>query len=272
MLRYILFLLVTTIIFTGCYKEQDKVKLLNQNFLNTNIGTNQNNKFIQEIKIIKKTITKKESIKKLSKKPVVKSVKKKVNITVQQKKQDFKNILIPIITEVYNTLENQYQSILRDMQTDKNHTYIEILKIQYKAKTDEELLSALKPHPISIVLAQAAIESAWLTSRFTKSANNIFGVWSFRKNEPRIEANSTRGTKKIYLKKYKTFKSAIADYYKTLAKTWAYSEFRKQRVITNNPYKLVEYLESYSEKKKIYTDLLKKMIKYNKFYEYDIKN
>ena len=191
--------------------------------------------------------------------------------TVEQKKQHFKNILVPIVTEVYNRLENQYQAIKRDINSNVNRDYIEKLKIQYKAKTDETLLYALKPHPISIVLAQAAIESAWLTSRFTISANNIFGVWSFNKKEPRIAANATRGTKKIYLKKYKTFGAAVTDYYKTLAKTWAYAEFRKQRTLTNDPYKLVKLLESYSERKEYYTNLLKRMIEYNKFYEYDIK-
>ncbi|MEA2018291.1 MAG: glucosaminidase domain-containing protein [Campylobacterota bacterium] len=264
--RYALFILLTaTILFTGC-NNNTNVKLLNKNFLDTKVGKIIDQKMSKEV-VIKKPIV----IEKKIEKKIVKKKTKKPNITVQQKKQHFKDILVPIATEVYHVLEKQYQSILRDMQTDTNREYIEKLKIEYKAKTDEELLYALKPHPISILLAQAAIESAWLTSRFTKSANNIFGVWSFNKKEPRIAANATRGTKKIYLKKYKTFKSAVFDYYKTLAKSWAYPKFREKRTLTDDPYILVDYLESYSEKKKVYTDTLKKMIEYNKFYEYDIK-
>lgn len=264
--RYFLFILSSiTILFTGCDKNK-KVKLLDKNFLDTKIGTISEQKMSKEI-ILKNPIV----IEKKIDKTIVKKKTKKINITVQQKKQRFKDILVPIIQEVYNTLEQQYQSVKRDIQTDVNRLYIEKLKVEYKAKTDKELLYALKPHPVSIVLAQSAIESAWLTSRFTKSANNIFGVWSFKKDEPRIVANNTRGNKKIYLKKYKTLKSAVFDYYKNLAKSWAYSKFREERTLTNDPYILVDYLEPYSEKRKEYTNILKKMIEYNKFYEYDIK-
>ena len=192
-------------------------------------------------------------------------------IPVYIKKENFKNILVPIVTEVYTQLDLQYNQIKEDIEQDRNHKYIESLKKYYKAKTNEELLMALKPHPISITLAQSAIESAWLTSRFTKVANNIFGVWSFRKNEPRVEANGTRGNKKVYLKKYKNYKSAILDYYKNIAKGWAYKEFRKQKMLTDDPYVLVEYLQSYSEKGAAYTDLLKRMIATNQFDQYDIK-
>jgi len=246
--------------FTGCNQKNIKedVKLVTNSFLQTKLGTIENKKLITKLPEIKKTI-------------VVKKVNKRVNISVQQKKQRFNNILVPIITEVYNTLQTQYLNVKSDIEKGKNQEFIEKLKIEYKAKTNEKLLQALKPHPISIALAQAAIESAWLTSRFTIKANNIFGVWSFRSNEPRIEANSTRGDRKIYLKKYKTYKAAVTDYYKNLAKNWAYYEFREQRTLSDDPYYLVQFLESYSEKKERYTKLLAKMIEYNKFYEYDIK-
>jgi Bax protein len=197
---------------------------------------------------------------------------KKPTISVSEKKQRFIDTLVPISTKVYNELELQYQMIKNDIKEKKNSKEIDRLRKKYKANTDELLLQALKPHPISILLAQAAAESAWLTSRFTKDANNIFGVWSFNKNEPRIAASGLRGDKTIYLKKYKSLEDAVRDYYKNLAKNWAYKEFRKERIFTDNPYILSNYLGSYSEKKEVYTELLKSMIKYNKFEKYDIKS
>jgi len=191
-------------------------------------------------------------------------------ISVNEKKQHFKDVLVPIAIGVFNELEAQYLDIKADMKNNKNTKMIEKLKKEYKVKTDELLLQSLKPHPISILLAQAAAESAWLTSRFAKEANNIFGVWSFNKNEPRIAASGMRGDKTIYLKKYTTLKESVRDYYKNLGKTGAYKEFRRQRILTDNPYILSNYLVSYSEKKEVYTELLKSMIRYNKFYEYDI--
>ncbi|MGB3750413.1 MAG: glucosaminidase domain-containing protein [Arcobacteraceae bacterium] len=191
-------------------------------------------------------------------------------ISVSEKKERFKEILVPITIEIYNELEEQYQAIKLDIENNTNIQNIEELKEEYNADSNEKLLYALKPHPISIVLAQAAAESAWLTSRFAKEANNIFGVWSFSENEPRIAATGLRGDKTIYLKKYDSVKEAVRDYYKNLGKTWAYSEFRKQRTLTADPYVLSDHLSSYSEKKEVYTELLKSMIKYNEFEQYDI--
>jgi len=56
-------------------------------------------------------------------------------------------------------------------------------KMYKKFKTDNnrELLIRMKTHPVSIVLAQAAIESAWGESRFFKKGNNIFGMWSYNR-------------------------------------------------------------------------------------------
>ena len=201
-----------------------------------------------------------------------KIVEVKKEITVTQKKQKFKEVLVPVISDVFQNLEKQYLSIQEDMKNNKNLENIEKLKKDYDVKTNEALLIALKPHPISIVLAQAAVESGWLTSRFTREANNIFGVWSFNKNEPRIAASGLRGDKIIYLKKYKTIKDAIFDYYKNLGKHRAYKKFREKRTETNDPYILSTYLENYSERREEYTKLLKSIMQYNIFDKYDLKS
>jgi len=247
-------LLVGTLIilFSGC--GDSEVKVLEENYLDTKLGKIENKKLI--VNVTEPDLAKKI----LSKKPK----------SVSEKKQRFKDILVPITTLVFKQLDEQYKRVKKDIENNKNREYIELLKEEYNAQTDETLLHALKPHPISIALAQAAAESAWLTSRFTKEAYNIFGVWSFNKDEPRIAASGLRGSKTIYLKKYKTLKAAVEDYYKNIGRNWAYAEFRKQRTITNDPYKLSEYLGSYSEKKEVYIELLKSMIKYNKFHEYDV--
>ena len=249
-----IFSLLVVFSFTAC--SDGKVKVLEDDFLDTKIGTIENQKLVSTLAkevVVTPTIVKKE-------------------LTVSQKKKRFHDILVPISTQVYNQLEEQYQKIKNDINTNQNREYIEQLKKEYKAKTDETLLHALKPHPISILLAQAAAESAWLTSRFTQEANNIFGVWSFNKNEPRIAASGLRGDKTIYLKKYSTFKEAVEDYYKNIGRNWAYAEFRKQRTLTSDPYILSDHLGSYSEKKEVYTQLLKSMIKYNKFHKHDIQS
>ncbi len=130
---------------------------------------------------------------------------------------------------------------------------------------------ALKPHPVSVTLAQAAMESSWGTSRFFNKANNVFGIWSFNKKEPRIAASGQRGTKKIYLKKYSNIKESVRDYYKNMGRSFAFKEFRKERLLSNDPLILVTKLDRYSEKGAAYGKALSSMIKYNKFMQYDEK-
>ncbi len=61
---------------------------------------------------------------------------------------------------------------------------------QYKVSTkadDSELYQALvmrvAPIPVSLALAQAAIESGWGQSRFTASGNALFGQWVWNDKE-----------------------------------------------------------------------------------------
>ena len=125
---------------------------------------------------------------------------KKMSIKI--KKERFFYLVGPAVKRVHTNLIKNYLQIKKDMQEQKNQKNISKLKKIYRVKSDHELLLALKPHPQSIALAQAALESAWGTSRFFLQANNIFGMWSVNPHEPRIAAGEQRGGKKtIYLKK-----------------------------------------------------------------------
>ena len=190
-------------------------------------------------------------------------------MTVHEKKEHFKSLILPPTQEVYADLMAQYESVKKDIEAG-NTEDLEELKTEYKASSNKELLMALKPHPVSIALAQAAMESSWATSRFFREANNIFGVWSFDEDEPRIAAGEKRGDKTIWVKKYPSIKEAIRDYYRTIARGRAFSEFRALRLKTSDPYQLVKKLDKYSEKGAKYGKELSSIIKFNKFKSYDI--
>lgn len=191
------------------------------------------------------------------------------NMTVQQKKQRFLKLIAPQVMQVSHELDTQYQNIVKKIASGETITNFDELKNKYKVQTQQELLTALKPHPPSITLAQAAMESAWASSRFFVKANNIFGVWSFNATEPRIAAAQKRGNKTIWLKKYASIKESIADYYKVLATAKAFVEFRKLKMISNDPYQLATKLNKYSEKGAAYGKELISIIKYNKLTRYD---
>ena len=191
-------------------------------------------------------------------------------MTVPVKKERFYYLLAPAIDRVYKELALQYDEVKKDLKSGSNATKIQKLKKTYKVKTDKELLLALKPHPQSIALAQAAMESAWATSRFFVKANNVFGMWSVNKNEPRIAAGEKRGgTKTIWLKKFATIEDSVREYYKMMGRGRAYKDFRRVRYETNDVKKIVKELDHYSEIGEKYTKELASMIRYNKLTKYD---
>lgn len=190
-------------------------------------------------------------------------------MTVQEKKARFKALIIPAVDVVYADLMKRYEDVKSVLDKGDSNETIEQLKVEYKATTNKELLMALKPHPKSIAIAQAAMESSWATSRFFRKAYNIFGVWSFDEDEPRIAALQKRGNKTIWVKKYRSVEDSIYDYYRTLGRSAAFAEFRQTRMITNDPFVLVTKLNRYSEKGSHYGEELTDIIKFNKFDRFD---
>ena len=194
-------------------------------------------------------------------------------LDVQNKKQAFINLMLPSILIAKHQLEQDRIKVLAlqkkiEPLSDKELNYLEYLKKNYKCKTFKELLSRLKTHPTSIVLAQAAIESGWGTSRFYKEANNIFGVWSYSENESRIKAMEDREGQSVYVRKYDALPESIISYFKTIARG-PYSEFRAAREKISEVSVLISYLEVYSELREEYVKRLDQLIQYNKFEKYD---
>ncbi len=194
-------------------------------------------------------------------------------LDVQNKKQAFINIMLPSILLAKHQLEEDRNKVLalekkREPLSDEEERYLVNLKKDYKCHTSKELLLRLSTHPTSIVLAQAAIESGWGTSRFYKEANNVFSVWSYNENEPRIKAMEDREGKSIYLRKYDVLSESIISYFKTIARG-PYSEFRAAREKISEVSILISYLKVYSELREEYVKRLSQLIQYNKFEKYD---
>jgi len=133
-------------------------------------------------------------------------------------------MILPAILISKANLEIKRERVLSLMNTpvenmdEDDIDFLDALYKKYKTKDIRKLANRLKTHPVSIVLAQAAIESAWGESRFFKKGNNIFGMWSYNKNEPRIKALGNRNGKAIYVKKYANISDAIDDYFAVIGR------------------------------------------------------
>lgn len=193
------------------------------------------------------------------------------NMSVQEKKQRFNELLIPAVNHVYTDLQKQYDEVKSLINNRKDNKRVQSLLKKYNATNEQDLLTRLKPHPQSIAIAQAAIQSGWATSRFTLIANNLFGVWSFDPNEPRVQANETRGNKDeaIYVKRYASLNESVQDYYKLLATSPLFEEFRQAKMKTNDSSTLIQALDKYYKKGDDYATGLIELIKYNELEKYD---
>lgn len=194
------------------------------------------------------------------------------NMTVQEKKARFISLFVTPVEKVHGEWMERYLKVKKEIKEGTNREKIEALKKKFDASSDEDLLLRLKPHPVSIVLAQAAMESAWGTSRIFREAKNPFGMWSYDPNEPRIAAEEKRcGKRTVWLKKFKTLNDAIRAYYKTIATGSAYKKFRQLRFKYNDPYKMTPGLDHYSEIGDKYIKDINQIIRDNKFTVYDEK-
>lgn len=148
---------------------------------------------------------------------------------------------------------------------------------KYKIKKNKTLKTYLKKIDIihePLVLAQAAVESAWGTSRFTKLANNIFGEWTWGKKGI-IPAGRPAG-KKYKIRIFDSIQESVDSYMLNLNRHYRYESFRTARYAKRSQGKCFQgkeasnYLQAYSGIGDEYGKMLKGVISYNKMCEYSL--
>ena len=199
------------------------------------------------------------------------------NLSLKKKKQKFVAMLLPSVLQVKHNLSIDRQKVgdiiwkmeqKEDIST-TDSLFLENYMIDFKAKNPKDLYNRLATHPTSLVLAQAAIESGWGSSRFFTEGNNIFGIWSYNAEEDRMKALHNRGEKSIFVRSYSDINGSIEDYFNMLARSSAYSSFRKERAKNDDPLKLSYFLKNYSELRYTYVSRLNMVIKKNNLTQYD---
>ena len=188
------------------------------------------------------------------------------NLVVSQKKRKFIDFILPAILIEKEKIQKAYNYVL-DNFNDLHLNDETVLLYEYcNCETAYELLLCFTDQPTSIIIAQAAIESGWGTSRFFLEGFNLFGIHSHGNNSQNLKAqNSSR----VYVKKYNNISESISHYLRTLARAGAYSEYRKHRANSKDVLHVINYLTNYSERRKLYIDDVRSIIQYNKLDRYD---
>lgn len=197
-------------------------------------------------------------------------------LPVHEKKAKFFALMIPQVLIENRRLEETRAEVRRIMaagiepaeDAGADALWLKAMLERYRAENARDLLRRLEDHPLSVVLAQAALESGWGTSRFFHRANNVFGVWSFDANEPRIAAAETRGDQTIWVKAYPSLRGSIADYFLTIARG-PYADFRRARLREDDPLVLIDHLQRYSELGDEYVRRLALTIRANEMQRFD---
>ena len=128
-----------------------------------------------------------------------------------------------------------------------------------------------KQIPKTLIIAQAAIETGWGTSRFANEGNNLFGIRTFNKDDKWLLPITWDQNKWIGwgVKVYETKCDSVRDYVRIINEVWAYEELREVRDNGGSVYEMADHLTLYASKKN-YTSLVKELIKYNLEGKYDI--
>ncbi len=131
-----------------------------------------------------------------------------------------------------------------------------------------DLLVRIDIVPTSLVLVQAANESAWGTSRFSRIGLNFFGIWCYRQGCGMVPGGRNTGAKHE-VAAFKSVDAAVARYFHNLNSHNAYRAFRTIRFELRsqsqplNPEILATGLLPYSERGADYVIDITKMLRQN---------
>lgn len=95
-------------------------------------------------------------------------------------------------------------------------------------KQINDLLMRVDIIPTSLVLVQAANESAWGTSRFARIGLNFFGIWCYREGCGMVPGGRNTGAKHE-VAAFQSVDAAVAGYFNNINKHNAYHVFRTIR-------------------------------------------
>jgi len=188
------------------------------------------------------------------------------DLIVSEKKRKFIDFILPAILIEKEKIKTVYHYVLDNFDNLYLNDKTKPLYDYCACDTAYELLLCFTEQPTSIIIAQAAIESGWGTSRFFLEGFNLFGIHTYNNDDQTLKAqNSSR----VYVKKYSSISESISHYLRTLARVNAYSEFRKHRALSQDVKYIIRYLTNYSERRELYISDIESIIEHNQLYKYD---
>jgi len=147
-------------------------------------------------------------------------------------------------------------------------TFLTDLRAKYETNSLSELKIRIYPHPVSLALTQAVLESGWGTSSIFRNGSNIFGIMSFSSDDSRSLMQFQQSSDERYLRTYSSVIESVEHYYLLMAKVSSYKVFRQKRWEGGTSSQLLHYLGSYHESDQ-YAEMAQSIIASNDLERYD---
>ncbi|MGZ3745135.1 MAG: glucosaminidase domain-containing protein [Pseudobdellovibrionaceae bacterium] len=152
----------------------------------------------------------------------------------QDKKNKFICILLPVAIRMSEEVFKQRMEVLRLQAkqqkglslTKEDELWLTDIKNAYELEPQssfEEVLKRVDIIPLPLLLAQAALESGWGTSRATRELKNLFGMHAQKGQECR------NGFDHTCVRVFPSLAASVSAYIRLLNVGDYYSEFRNQR-------------------------------------------
>ena len=208
------------------------------------------------------------------------------NLTsVQEKKRIFTSAMLPIILRANELIiadRGRLLEILNKRRSGKHLAKTEskwLKKVSKKYRVPlavtptpeniETLLYKIDVVPVSLALAQAAMETGWGTHRFAQECNALFGEWVFEKSAKGCVPGRRDEGKNHKIKSFDYLLESVSSYMTNLNCHRSYEDLRRRRAelrrhslaVTGNA--LAPALVDYSEIGTTYVNNILSIISYN---------
>lgn len=200
----------------------------------------------------------------------------------QARKTAFLNTVLPLLHDVNTRIAEERADLIKLQQVvqrgcelrSEERSWLEEIAAAYRGSPDklDDLLARVDVLPLSVAAAQAAIESAWGTSRFAREGNALFGERTYDMSIPGMKV---AGRTTFRVRSFDTLYDSVVQYAGNLNTHPAYAQFRSKRAemrahgLPLDGHVLASTLNLYSEERAKYTSTLVTIIRHNAFHHLD---
>ncbi len=202
-------------------------------------------------------------------------------LDIKKKKSLFFRALLPLVVAENAQLRHDRRWLEGVMRNGNFGSVVEQARLQrlleehglhVTAGIDAALLERLYQRvdviPVGLALAQAANETGWGTSRFSREANNLFGEWTYRVEEGILPLRRRQGAEH-YVRRFANLRESVRSYLNNLNRHRAYKRLRQLRAnqrkegLEPDALTLAGGLLSYSERGVAYVADIRSLIRGN---------